>query len=318
LLAGNRAPHNLSLDRIRAGIRPLRRRETTPRWEPGGRRFAVPTSAYMTPRMTLRSGCDGLARVSPAASAPANQTGGLLPCRLVRWSLKLGLLIVSVATLSATWNAAGSASPGNQVTAARASGGQSSVSLQSGYGRSQTFCAPQPLSGTFSYRVSSGRASLRAVVHHLPRTALVGSDWTNNTVRGYLIGTLQTDDHGTSISGSERLFRPAEAQGYNVVLTWPTNTRALATMWPCRSPAAATLQCERAIGSRLPVTSASVQSCLSGRLTLRHLCPPPSSKIFVIWRGRTYVLSEGKKPSELPQQYGTGAITQSCGPSPST
>jgi hypothetical protein len=234
----------------------------------------------------------------------------------VRRSSKLGLLIVSVATLSASWIGVGGASPQTRLTAAKETAGQSSVMVQSGYGGKQTFCAPQPLSGTVLYRVSSGRASIRAVIRHLPKSALVGINWTNNATGGDLIGTLRSDNRGDSIPGSERLFRPTESRGYNVVLTWPTNIHTLATMWPCRSPTAATLQCERAIQSRSPITAASVESCLSGVLTVRHLCPPPSNTVFVIWRGRTSVLSEGQKPVELPQQYGMGAITEACGPGP--
>ena len=44
--------------------------------------------------------------------------------------------------------------------------------------------------------------------------------------------------------------------------------------------------------------------------------PPPSETLFVIWRGRTYVMSTGQEPLELPKQYGMGAITQACGPGP--
>ena len=232
----------------------------------------------------------------------------------MRRSSKLGLLIVSVATLSISWIGVGGASP-HLAPKVTGTAGQGSLKLQSGYGGKQIFCAPQPLSGTVTYRVSSGHASIRAVIRHLPKGALVGINWANNDVRGYLIGTLRSDKRGDSIPGSERLFRPAESRGYNLVLTWP-NTTTLATMWPCTSPAAATRQCERAIEAGSPITTASVESCLSGQLTLRHLCPSPSNTVFVILHGRTYVLSEWQKPVELPQQYGMGAITEACGGSP--
>jgi hypothetical protein len=250
------------------------------------------------------------------ALKPDESNGGLLPCYLVRLSSKLGFLVVGVATLTVSWNGVGGASPQNRLAAAKEVASQSSVPVQSGYGSNQVLCAPQPLSGTISYRVSSGRASIRAVIHQLPKSALVGINWANNAVRSYVIGTLRSDQRGDSIPGSERLFRPAESRGYNVILTWPSNIHVVATMWPCSSPAAASLQCERAIESGLLITAASVRSCLSGQLTVRRLCPPPSNTVFVIWRGRTYVLSEGQKPVELPQQYGMGAITQACGPGP--
>lgn len=229
----------------------------------------------------------------------------------MRRSSKLGLLIISVATLNVYWFGVGAA--GSQSTRVTGTAPQSSLAALSGSIGEQTFCAPQPLSGTVSYRVSSGRASIHVVLRHLPKSALLGIDWANNAVRGYLIGTLRSDRHGDSIPGSERLFRRAEAQGYRVVLTWPSNTHPLATMWPCRSPAAATRQCEQAIETGLPTNATSIDSCLSGRLTVRHLCPPPSNTLFVIFRGRTYVLSDGQKPVELSQQYGMGAVTEACG-----
>ena len=231
----------------------------------------------------------------------------------MRWSLKLGLLIVCAATLSASWMGVGGVSP---QAAAEVTARPSSLIEQSGSRGEQIFCAPQPLSGTVSYRLSSGRASIRAVIRHLPKSALVGINWADNDVRGYLIGTLRSDQRGDSIPGSERLFRPAESRGYNLVLTWPTNIHVLATMWPCRSPAAATAQCAKAIEASAPITAASLESCLSGRLTLRHLCPAPSNTAFVIFRGRTYDLSVGDTPVELPQQYGMGSITEACGGSP--
>ena len=225
----------------------------------------------------------------------------------MRLSLKLGLMLPSVVMLSAIWNGVGGAS-----LQIRQSAGQSSVPVQSGYDGNEVFCAPQPLRGTLSYRVGSGRASLRAAISHLPRSALVGIDWSNNAVRGYVIGTVRSDGRGNSIPGSERLFRPAESRAYKVVLAWPGNDPR-ATLWPCRSPAAATLQCERAIAAHLPVAAASLEACLSGQLTVRHLCPPPSDTLFVRWHGLTYVLSVGRRPVELPLQYGMGAISHACG-----
>ena len=221
--------------------------------------------------------------------------------------------MVSVATLIAAWNDLGSAIPRYRLTSSTPAG-QSSVPVKSGFAGNEVFCASRPLSGTLSYRVNSGLATLRVAIRHLPRSSLVGVNWSNNRIRGYLIGTVRSDERGDSASGSARLVRPAESRGYSVVLTAPRNKQVLATMWPCGSPAAATMQCEQAIQSRLPLTAASVESCLSGQLIVRHLCPPSSSTLFVIWRGRTYTLSERKAPVELPQQYGMGAITQACGP----
>jgi len=140
----------------------------------------------------------------------------------VRLSLKLGLLLVSVVTLSVTWNGVGGASLQTRLMTATQSAGQSSVPV-SGFSGDEVFCAEQPLSGTLSYHVSSGRASVRVAIHHFPRSTLVGIEWSTNAAHGYLIGTVRSDGIGGSVPGSERLFRPAEARGYKVVLTWTNN-----------------------------------------------------------------------------------------------
>ena len=112
----------------------------------------------------------------------------------------------------------------------------SSVPVQSGYGSNETFCAEQPLKGTILYLVRSGRATLHVAVRGLPRRALIGVNWANNTVRGYLVGTLRTDGRGVSIASSSKLYRTGETRGYRLVLTWPRNTYAIGNLWPCGPP----------------------------------------------------------------------------------
>ncbi len=61
-------------------------------------------------------------------------------------------------------------------------------------------------------------------------------NWANNTVRGYLVGTLRTDGRGVSIPSSSKLYRTGETRGYRLVLTWPSNTYAIGNLWPCGPP----------------------------------------------------------------------------------
>ncbi len=145
--------------------------------------------------------------------------------------LRVGLVMISVATLIATSEGLGSASPQSRLEAFSRTANQSA---QSGFRGNQAFCAQRPLWGSLAYQASSGRPSLRVNLRRLPKNALVGINWSNSAVRGYLIATVRTDGHGDSIPGSQHLLRPAESRGYKVVLTWPTNNDAVATMWPCR------------------------------------------------------------------------------------
>jgi hypothetical protein len=71
--------------------------------------------------------------------------------------------------------------------------------VQSGYDSNEDFCPQGSFGGTIRYRVSSGRATIRVALRRLPKAALVGVEWSNNTVRGYLIGTVRTDRRGNSI-----------------------------------------------------------------------------------------------------------------------
>jgi hypothetical protein len=113
-----------------------------------------------------------------------------------------------------------------------------SVPVQTGYAGNESFCAAggQPFRGTIDYRVSSDRATIHVDVRRLPKNALVGIEWSNNTVRGYLVGTVRTDGRGDSIARSAKLFRAGETRGYRVVLTWPDDNHALGNLWPCGPP----------------------------------------------------------------------------------
>ena len=141
----------------------------------------------------------------------------------------IALLAVGVASCEGSASASHVSVQGRPARAA-------SIPVQSGYDSNETFCAEQPLNGTISYLVRSRRATLNVAVRGLPRRALVGVDWANNTVRGYLVGTLRTDARGVSIPNSGKLYRTGETRGYRLVLTWPSNTQAIGNLWPCGPP----------------------------------------------------------------------------------
>jgi hypothetical protein len=162
-------------------------------------------------------------------------TVSMLPvaCAVMRSTARVSSA-VAILALVATSLASNAASSHSLESAN--SGPHSSIPVQSGSGSDQTFCAQPPLKGTVNYEVLSGQASFGVAVRGLPHHALVGIDWANNTVRGYLVGNFRTDRHGTSMADTARIYRTGETRGYKLVLTSPTNTRAIGTLWPCGPP----------------------------------------------------------------------------------
>ena len=61
------------------------------------------------------------------------------------------------------------------------------------------------------------------------------------------------------------------------------------------------------------VTAASISACEHSSLKVLHVCPKGFSTIFVIVDGRTYGYRLNSRPILLAQQYGMGAISQTCG-----
>jgi hypothetical protein len=153
---------------------------------------------------------------------------------LVRSSVRSGLALLGLAIVFASIDG-GVAAATNAATKTKATN-LSSMPVQSGYKGNENFCATQPFGGTITYRVSSGRATIGVALHRLPKRALIGIEWSNNTVRGYLVGTVRTDSRGDSIPGSEKLFRTGESRGYRIVLTSTVDDHALGNLWPCGPP----------------------------------------------------------------------------------
>jgi Neocarzinostatin family len=138
----------------------------------------------------------------------------------------IGLTLAAACGPTATWSPPVGASVRDQ----------SSTPVQSGYGANENFCAQPPLKGTVRYLVTSDRASLGVDLRGLPPRSLIGVDWANNTVRGYLVGTLASDARGASRAGSAKLYRTGEVRAYKLVLTWPDDNHAVGTLWPCGPP----------------------------------------------------------------------------------
>ena len=149
--------------------------------------------------------------------------------------MRSGLAIVGVVIVLASCAGGGGATSTHSPSTTKTVN-LSSIPVQSGYDGNEDFCAQQSFAGTIEYRVSSGRATIRVALRRLPKTALVGIEWSNNTVRGYLVGTVRTDGRGNSIPGSEKLFRTGESRGYRIVLTWPNDNHSLGNLWPCGPP----------------------------------------------------------------------------------
>ena len=214
-------------------MRPRRRRRARPL-----RRPVHAASAQGRPRsiLAIRTGMRWAACNSDAVWPPCGDViiEPSLRSGFVRSSMRLGLaMIVGTIVLGSCGGVASHVSSPSTTTKAA---DLSSMPVQSGYDRNEDFCAQGSFGGTIRYRVSSGRATIRVALRRLPKAALVGIEWSNNTVRGYLIGTVRTDRRGNSIPGSERLLRIGESRGYRIVLTQPDDNQAIGNLWPCGPP----------------------------------------------------------------------------------
>ena len=90
-------------------------------------------------------------------------------------------------------------------------GVSASTRVQGGYAKNESFCG-----GTVQYRVSDKIATVTLNLVSLSPHREYSLDWMNNTVRGYTIGAFKTTSGGKVVSGSLRLFRPAETHGIRV------------------------------------------------------------------------------------------------------
>jgi len=154
----------------------------------------------------------------------------------MRLAVKVSPILTSLAIVAGSVTSSGATSAPPKSTL---SSHPSAISVQSGFGSDEKFCAQPPLRGAIQYQVKSGHATIDVAVRGLPRRALVGIDWANNTVRGYLVGDFHTDSRGVSKLDTAKLYRTGETRGYKLVLTWPNNTRVVGTLWPCGPPAIA-------------------------------------------------------------------------------
>jgi hypothetical protein len=130
--------------------------------------------------------------------------------------------------------------PAHKSPSVATSSAAATTPLQTGFGGLEYFCAQQPLTGEIRYDSISGQVSMDLAVHGLPAQTFVLINWSNNTVRGYAIGTFSTGADGASIPSSLHLFRPGEERGYQILLTTAaTVPEDLGVLWPCGSPSRA-------------------------------------------------------------------------------
>jgi hypothetical protein len=61
------------------------------------------------------------------------------------------------------------------------------------------------------------------------------------------------------------------------------------------------------------VTAASLSACEHSSLKVLHICPRGVSTILVVVHERTYGFRPDSRPILLAQQYGMGAISETCG-----
>jgi uncharacterized protein DUF4232 len=89
--------------------------------------------------------------------------------------------------------------PTTTTTTEAAPAAQLSTPVQSGFDQDEAFCAQLPLHGTIHYEVNGGAATMTVQVSGLPHKSLVAINWANNTVRGYEVGSVRTNDDGEAM-----------------------------------------------------------------------------------------------------------------------
>lgn len=97
-------------------------------------------------------------------------------------------------------------------------GPSGSVTVQTGFGGTEAFCATGGVTGSVVYAASGGSVTMTVDVAGLPPRAQVGVNWLNDPVRGYNIAAFETDGSGRAQESTLRLFRPGEKRGYRLQL----------------------------------------------------------------------------------------------------
>jgi hypothetical protein len=93
----------------------------------------------------------------------------------------------------------------------------------SGFHGLEDFCASGTLSGEVRYDGAEGADGLTsqvldAEVHGLPPDTVVYVDWSNDHIRGYIIGDFKTGADGQPIPSSMHVSRLGEVRGVELVL----------------------------------------------------------------------------------------------------
>jgi hypothetical protein len=102
-----------------------------------------------------------------------------------------------------------------------------------GFAGDETFCGHGGATGRARYVVADGHITLVLALSGLPAQTELGIDWVNNPVRAYLVGTVETDQHGQTIAGSVDLFRGGEVRGTSLLLTTHQDGTVVARLTPC-------------------------------------------------------------------------------------
>jgi hypothetical protein len=144
----------------------------------------------------------------------------------VRLVVAAGVMAASL-TLGACDEGSRSQASGHRSTitasTTRAAGDQVATTLppEAGFRGLEDFCAGAPLTGHVLYDGTAGQVVpgiLTAAVGGLPPNSAVYVDWSNDHIRGYIVGAFKTDSAGTPIPSSVRMSRLAETRGVEMVL----------------------------------------------------------------------------------------------------
>jgi hypothetical protein len=93
------------------------------------------------------------------------------------------------------------------------------VPVKKGYAKTEKYCALRPATGSLTYTVSSGNATIRLAIGGLPASTKLAIDWQTNTGDGYSIGEFETSASGDSEQSSLGLFRSPSTAGDQILIT---------------------------------------------------------------------------------------------------
>jgi hypothetical protein len=91
--------------------------------------------------------------------------------------------------------------------------------VKKGYAAGERYCAVSPATGTLTYSVAHGNATVALALTGLPKTTALAILWQTSNGSGRSIGAFKTDSGGAAVQSSLHMFISPSTRGAEVVLT---------------------------------------------------------------------------------------------------